>query len=480
MRSAIIDIGYNAIRAVVYECDRLGAPEIFNDKFKSDIINLLNLDDLEVKHQVYLSLQYFVHIFDRLSVTDVKCVATAVLRGHPRAEEFREIVKRKFNINIEIISGNREAYLTAAGLISGINDACGIAADLGGGSLELAQIKDKKVGILKSLPLGTSLITNNHFDDINIISQMINKEFGEVYPNHSGIQQCQQGYHCPNLYLIGGALRLIGRSYMEFVHYPLKNLHNLEINRREFELYLEKLAHAHSMRTQYKSRIHSNAVLVAKSMLNVFLPEKVIISNYGLKEGVRFACLPKEEQEKDIIYERIKTLVNFDETTCNIKNYTEVIKPILIQLDTTTISIITLVIMLAQYNKNIDKTLRSNFIVEFILASDIPFSHRQRLMLSIALALTYTARSDTYINRLAKRMINSYDYCNSHIIGNFIKIAREIDGPRFQSPSFSLELKDNRYIEISTLNILPKAVFEKVCERLKAIGFARKIFIEIK
>ncbi|WP_425363489.1 Ppx/GppA family phosphatase [Candidatus Tisiphia endosymbiont of Hybos culiciformis] len=460
MRSAIIDIGYNAVRAVVYECDRLGAPEIFNDKFKSDIINLLNLDNLEVKHQAYLSLQYLVHIFDRLSVTNVKCVATAVLRGHPRAEEFREIVKKKFNINIEIISGDLEAYLTASGLISGINDACGIAADLGGGSLELVQIKDQKVGILKSLPLGTGLITNTRFDDINIISQMIKKEF--------------EGLHCSNLYLIGGALRLIGRSYMEFVHYPLKNLHNLEINSKEFELYLEKLAHANTLKTQYKSIIHGNAILVAKSMLNVFLPEKVIISNYGLKEGVRFDCLPKEEQQKDILYERIKTLVDFDESTCNIKNYTEVIRPILIQPDATTISIIALVIMLAQYNKNIDRTLRSNFIVEFILASDIPFSHRQRLMLSMALALSYTSKSDTYINRLAKRMISSYDYCNSYIIGNFIKIAREVDGPRFQSPSFAFELKDDKYIEISTLNILPKPVFTKLCERLKAIGFARR------
>jgi exopolyphosphatase/guanosine-5'-triphosphate,3'-diphosphate pyrophosphatase len=460
MRSAIIDIGYNAVRAVVYECDRLGAPEIFNDKFKSEIINLFNLDNIDIKHQAYLSLQYLVHIFDRLSVTDVKCVATAILRGHSRAEEFREIVKRKFNVDIEIISGDREAYLTAIGLISGINDACGIAADLGGGSLELAQIKDRKVCILKSLPLGTGLITNNHFDDIDTISQVIKEEFGEL--------------HCLNLYLIGGALRLIGRSYMEFVHYPLKNLHNLEINRKEFELYLERLTDSISEKKKYKSRINANAILVAKSMLNVFLPEKVIISNYGLKEGVRFDCLPKEEQQKDIIYERIKTLMNFDETTCSIKDYTEVIKPMLIQPDTTTISIITLVIMLAQYNKNIDRTLRSNFIVEFILSSDVPFSHRQRLMLGNALALTYTSRSDTYINRLAKRMINQYDYCNSRIIGNFIKIAREVDGPRFQSPSFSLDLKDNGYIEISTLNILPKPVFAKLCERLKAIGLARK------
>ena len=93
MRLAIIDIGSNAIRAVIYERDTLGAPEIFNDKFKSDVLSLLQLDNLEVKHQTYLSLQYLTHIFKQLSVTRIKCVATAVLRGHPKAEEFKKIIK---------------------------------------------------------------------------------------------------------------------------------------------------------------------------------------------------------------------------------------------------------------------------------------------------------------------------------------------------------------------------------------------------
>ena len=60
MRSAIIDIGYNAIRAVVFERDSLGAPEIFNDKFKSDIPSLLEMEDINVKHQTYLLLKYFI------------------------------------------------------------------------------------------------------------------------------------------------------------------------------------------------------------------------------------------------------------------------------------------------------------------------------------------------------------------------------------------------------------------------------------
>ncbi|MFY9589841.1 Ppx/GppA family phosphatase [Rickettsia endosymbiont of Halotydeus destructor] len=463
MRSAIIDIGYNAVRAVVYDCDELGAPEIFNYKFKNYIINLLDLDNLEIKHQTYLSLQYLIHIFTSLKVNNIKCVATAILRAHPKAEEFKEIIKKKFNIDIEIISGEREAYLTAAGLISGISDALGIVADLGGGSLELAQIEDKKVGKLRSLPLGTKVITSNNLDT-HVITKMIQEEFGEK--------------HYPNLYLIGGALRLIGRLYMDSINYPLKNLHNFEINRAEFEFYLEKLFHIDRLKLSYyeQKAINYNAILIVKSIIKVFSPEKIIISNYGLKEGVRFDSLPPSEQKKDIIYERVKKLVKFDKNICKIDKYVEAIKYLLINPDPTTLITIELAIMLAQYNKNIDKTLRANFVSEFILSSDIPFSHRQRLMLGIAVALafTYTVRTDIFINKIAKKMISKCDYYNSHIIGYFIKISREIDGPEFYEPSFSIKLKDNKFLQINTSDILPKQVFEKVYERLKSIGLARR------
>ena len=460
MRSAIIDIGYNAIRAVVYERDSLGAPEIFNDKFKSDIPSLLEMEDIDVKHQTYLSLKYLIHIFNQLSVTTIKCVATAALRGHPRTAEFKQLIKQKFNIEIDVISGDREAYLTAAGLLSGINDAHGIAADLGGGSLELASIANKEVGSLKSLPLGTKVISANNLDNLEVITNIIRTEFGTL--------------HYPNLYLIGGAFRLIGRFYMDFVHYPLKNLHNLEIPRADFEIYLEKLDHIRRIKPVYEQRkIDSNAILVAKAMLDVFSSEKVIISNYGLKEGVRFISLPREEQEKDIVYERVKALVKLDDNICKLDQYSAVIADLLIKPDATTSDIVKLAIMLAHFNKNIDKTLRANFAVEFILASDIPFSHRQRIMLSLSLACAYNSKSDLYINRLAKRMISKQDYCNSQIIGNFIKITKEVDGPEFHIPSFSLHLKD-KYIEISTAEILPRVIFGKVCERLKDIAFARK------
>lgn len=462
MRSAIIDIGYNAIRAVVYESDTVGAPEIFNDKFKNDIHHLLASERIDIPHQTYLCIQHFIHIFQKLSVTRIKCVATAVLRNHPKAQELCKIIKNKYNINIEIISGEQEAYLTAFGLISGISNANGIAADLGGGSLELVSITQNKIGHLKSLALGTKIINQNRLNDINIIKRIIIEQFGK--------------FSYQNLYLIGGAFRLIGRFYMAFANYPLKNLHNLEIANANFILFLDQLEQMHKSDydTYNKGKIDFNAVIVAKSMIEVFKPQNILISNYGLKEGLRFISLNQAEQEKNIIFEKVKALVQFDDIRCKLDKYCNAIQHLLIDPDSVTLSTLTLAIMFIQFSKNIDKALRANFAVELILASDIPFNHRQRIMLSLICAFVYQSKPGMQIYRLSKRLLSKKDYNNSQIIGNFIRIARKIDGPEFLEPSFALKLKSNNSIEIGTKHILPYQLFNKVCASLEDIKSARK------
>jgi hypothetical protein len=83
------------------------------------------------------------------------------------------------------------------------------------------------------------------------------------------------------------------------------------------------------------------------------------------------------------------------------------------------------------------------------------------------------------MNSLAKKMISKVDYCNSQIIGDFIKIILKIDGPEFYIPSFSLRLTGD-YIEIIAATLLPQFVFKKVCETLKDIAAARKLGNSLK
>lgn len=459
MRQAIIDIGSNAIRAVVYDNYTLGAPEIYSDKFKSDLWSLLELDNIDVKHQIYLTLQHFTNIFKQLNVVRIDCVATAILRNHPKAKIFKALVLDKYDIDIDIISGEREAFLTASGLMSGVVDADGIAVDLGGGSLEIVEIEGRKVGHLLSLPLGTK-----------VISQSMTGE--EIMHSIKSSFAWNNAYH--NLYLIGGAFRFMGRYYMEFVRYPLRNLHNLEVNTDDFLIFLEQLESIAKIKPLYQSRrIDEKAILVAKALITVLNPEKIVISNYGLKEGVRFLSLPIEEQDKNIIFERCKSLTGFKEKEAQLDKYNKLISNLLVSPDDMTIKTVDLAVILTNCSQNIDRTLKANFIAEFILSSDVPFTHRQRLMLGLAISHAFSSKSDLYINKLAKKMLSRADYANSKIIGSVIRITREVDGPEFTQPSFNLQLRD-KYIEITTKEILPRPVFDTICDRLKDIAHMRK------
>ncbi|MGV2432315.1 MAG UNVERIFIED_CONTAM: Ppx/GppA family phosphatase [Rickettsiaceae bacterium] len=458
MRHAIIDIGSNAIRAVIYENNTLSASEVYNEKFRSDLVGLLDLADLNVKHSVYLVVQHFVHIFKQLNVGTVKCVATAVLRNHINSPAFVKIIKERYDIDIEIIPGEKEAYLTAAGLIMGIARAEGLVADLGGGSLELAEIKNKEVGRRQSLALGT-----------NIIDLSISVE--EVKRTISGSFECLQ---YPNLYLIGGAFRMLGRAYMEFVKYPLKNLHNLRISSEEFLTFLVKYEESYADEIlSYKRSTDTKASKILQAMIELFGIQNITISNYGLKEGVRFVNLPDKERHKDIVRTRCEYLSDIKAKGCKLDKYYEMIEPLLLSPDEVLREVVELTIMLSCININIDKTMRAHFMADFAISSDIPFTHKQRIMMAVALSYIFGYKPDLNIERLSRRMLTKDEYHNGQIIGSIIRIAYEVDGPMLYKPSFKLILKD-RYIEIDAGEVLPRPVFDKICDRLKDIAIARR------
>ncbi len=456
-----MDIGYNAIRAVVYENDDIGAPEIFNSKFKNDILSLLANEDFDIKHQTYLSIQYLLHIFKQLNVTDIKCVATAVLREHSRAEDFIAFIKNKYDFEIDVISGEKEAQLTALGLITGIRHSDGIAADLGGGSLELVEVSDTKVGRLKSLELGTKVITNKNLGNQASITEIIKKQYGN--------------YHYDNLYFIGGALRFIGRLYIDFMHYPMKNLHNLEISTTDFILYLDKLqSTSESTKAKLgKRKINSNAIFVAKAMIEVFKPKNIIISTYGLKEGVRIESLRPEAKDQDLVIEKVKYTCDYQNETTNFNSYILIVK-LLTAEDNDLDVLVHLSIMLLKLKHKFDKTLHPTAISEFILASEIPFTHKNRIKLALVLSYSSNFKPGQDLLKISKKIISKKEHNNCQIIGNFLCIAEEIDGAIFTTPSFSIKIQ-NYFLEIVSKEILPRPIFEKICNRLKSIAYSRKM-----
>ncbi len=465
MSIAIIDIGSNAIRAVIYDTMDIGASEVYNDKFMVNFLSLFELNDIDINHEIYLILGHFSELFRKMNIQQIKCVATEVLRSNSKAYLFIKIVKNRYGLDINIISGEQEAYLTASGILWGIPKANGLAVDLGGGSLEFAEIENKKIGNLLSLPLGTKII-RKLYNDINHIEEGVIKKIS-AYNNFN------KKYS--NLYLIGGALRLIANHYIKYTCYPIRILHNLTISSFEVLEYCKKIDELW-IHDNYQElyNIDIYAIYILKSIIKIFNPERIVISNYGLKEGIYFTNLSSEQQNQDVIWNRMKFIMPNKSSEQYKEKYIDLINKLLIRPDEKTIQIIELVLLLFTNIKGIDKILVGNFLNNFVLNMDIPFCHSQRVMLITTLSCTLNVKVTRYMYDLSRKILPIQDYLNSCIIGNVLKIAKLINGPNLENIGFDLVVNANNYIEFVSHKLLPHQILSLIYQSIKIIGKARK------
>lgn len=456
----IIDIGSNAVRAVLYQDATIDSEEIYNNKFQIDLPKLLDLDDIDIDHDIYRILGYFVNVFKLLDTSKIICVGTAVLRKASKAEQFKLVIKNRYNLDIDIISGHEEARLNAMGLMYGVSPANGVLADLGGGSLELAVVKDKIVHDVASLSLG--LKAGNYYNN-----PCTEKEASDIIKELS-LQQND------TMYLLGGAFRVLARQYMQDIKYPLKNLHNFTIDPALFLNYIASM-HQDSYRPgYYHEKITSHAIVIIKSLLNYFQPKQIIISNYGLKEGMFFDNLSKVEQELNVTYSQVTKLTKFDESKTDLPSYRELFKSLLAEYNQDLEYIIDLSIMFLQGCRYIDNTMQESYLINLISTTSIPFNHKQRIMLINVICGVFGAQIHRNMLTLSCKLISKKEYHSISIIVATIKIALLIDGPQMHRPNFHFDIAQDDYVKYVSKTMLPKSIAIKIMKLVQDIGKLRK------
>jgi exopolyphosphatase/guanosine-5'-triphosphate,3'-diphosphate pyrophosphatase len=458
MRIAIIDIGSNAVRSVVYSDNSINAYEIYHERFKIDLNGIFATEDLSVKHPFYVIIHRFIDIFQKLDVKEIKCVATAILRDNPQAAEFSKLFYEKYKINIEIISGEQEAFLSSCGLLMGSPNPHGIIADLGGGSLEIAEVQSHKINRLTSLPLGTQILSKIDHIDLDYIISKIRTAYANPVKS--------------KLYLIGGGFRVIAKAYIKRTNYPLYNLHNLEINAKDCSNYLTEIQENYKSVFGNTRKNDRFAVIVLQGLIEVFQPSKILISNYGLKEGVRFITLPSEERYKDLIFERCKDYVQYIEGSIDLDGYTALIQQILgsDKEDADEVNdIIKISLMFIHFKKHVDRNFFGHFLSHTVLMADIPFTHTQRASLALILSNAFGNKPNNYVYQLASTVLNKEDYRTASLIAKMINIFLILDGPNLMNKcSFTIETENDKPV-IKTSQTLPYNLFHYVNKQLKSL-----------
>lgn len=301
-RKAVIDIGSNSVRLVVYE-GASRAPTIFyNEKISAQLglgIEETGKLDPERFELAIRALQRFSAICRQMKVGAIYAIATAALRQASDGQSFIERAKKEIGLSIDIISGEEEATLAAKGVVAGDPDAYGVVCDMGGSSMELVQLtRDGQLEQAISLPLGHLKLRHFEGSDSELrahISRQLEKAMGLfAKANH------------PPLYLVGGAWRTIARVDMERQDYPLKLLHDYRLSEQQLEA-TEKWFALEGAATLFSDPTFSNSRLQALpatavalgQLLHMLQPGDIIISSFGIREGLLLDQLNKKTAQRD-------------------------------------------------------------------------------------------------------------------------------------------------------------------------------------
>ncbi len=160
---AIVDIGSSSIQITVARVHEAGIETIDRAKFNAKLRIALDRSGRltsGVMDHVVEKLIEFRQLADAHSAP-VKATATATLRAATNADEFVERIQNEAGIEVQVITGFREAALVYAGVRHGLprlDHQTLVCVDVGGGSTELALGHSAEPIALSSIALGTLVV----------------------------------------------------------------------------------------------------------------------------------------------------------------------------------------------------------------------------------------------------------------------------------------------------------------------------------
>ena len=296
---AVIDVGSNSVRLVVYENGGRAPLPIFNEKILCGLGRGLDrtgrMPDKGIRMALE-SLRRFAHLCPQMGVREVQAVATAAVREASNGPEFLEAVRSECGLELRLLPGNREAELSAGGVVSAIPHASGLAADLGGASLELTLLDTGRVAERISLPLGT--VRRNSDESIRESRKAVQDQLGNLV----WLQQARG----QSLYLVGGSWRALARIHMDETGYPLHVIHHYALDARSTSTFCTTLAgwpreRLKSAKGLPADRLESLpfAAIALACLLEQTGAEEVVFSANGLREGCLYEALTPLERQID-------------------------------------------------------------------------------------------------------------------------------------------------------------------------------------
>ncbi|MEM6886823.1 MAG: Ppx/GppA family phosphatase [Pseudomonadota bacterium] len=303
-RVGVVDVGSNSVRLVVFDGAARSPAYFYNEKIMCALgagLSESRMLNPTGRIRALKALRRFQTLAQGMGLPTLTVVATAAVRDARDGDDFCKEVKRETGLRIWVIDGEEEARLSAQGVLLGWPGSFGLVCDIGGSSLELAEIAGGRVGRRVTSPLGPLKLRDvkggraARAKHIRTVTETLSKKMGTQRDR---------------LFLVGGSWRAIARVDMFRSGYPLHVLHEYRMTARSvaatveylMESDIEEVRHACSISSARMSLVPFAAEVLSR-LVKTFKPKDIAISSYGIREGMLYEQMPQRLRDRDPLIE---------------------------------------------------------------------------------------------------------------------------------------------------------------------------------
>ena len=298
---AVVDIGSNTVRLVVYDGYRRAPVPMYNESaacgLGEELARTGEIGD-EAAGRALRAIARFARLVRGMGVAEPAFIATAAVREARNGEAFARAVHERCGTPVQVLSGDEEARLSALGVISGLPSADGIMGDLGGGSLELVDIRRGRIARQATLPLGILRHAGRGRSAREAMLDEIRSELAAIRWLKGGAGR--------SFYPVGGAWRSVARLHMARADHPLHVIDGYRMSVREMRDLAEVMG-ALSPRSLEQvagvSRRRRDSLPVACDLMQAVIgatgAKRISFSARGLREGYLYDRLDAPARRQD-------------------------------------------------------------------------------------------------------------------------------------------------------------------------------------
>lgn len=303
-RVAVVDVGSNSVRLVVFDGAARSPAYFFNEKIMCALgAGLGDTGRLNPEGRVRAldAMKRFRAITRGIGISQLTAVATAAVRDATDGPDFVRDVAEATGIQIQVIDGQEEARLSAQGVLLGWPGSYGLVCDIGGSSMELAEMADGKIGRRMTSDLGP-LKLKTVKGGAKGRKAVIDATMDQLH-SHMGPQSNR-------LFLVGGSWRAIARIDMHRRGYPLHVMHEYRMTPKDIRATakfiasrdIEELRRDCGLSTSRMALVPIASQVLVR-LIKKFKPVNIAISAYGIREGMLYEQMPQRLRDRDPLIE---------------------------------------------------------------------------------------------------------------------------------------------------------------------------------